>query len=589
MPVGQSPVEEIKARLDIAEVIGEYVPLKSAGPDRLKAKCPFHNEKTPSFMVSRDRQIFHCFGCGEGGDVLAFVQKLEGLDFPATLRLLAKKANITLPSFDPKLTSERTAILDALKFAASFFHEVFLHASAAEPARRYLLHERKLLDATVELFGLGYAPADWESCTNALKKKGVSEAHLVASGLAVRREKGSGIYDRFRNRITFPIRDPHGAVVGFGGRAMDANDPAKYINTPQTLVYNKSTVLYGMDLAKHEIRKQKVAVVVEGYMDCIASHQAGTTHVVASSGTALTEGQVLLLKRYAPTAALAFDMDPAGETAAKRGIAVAWKEGLDVKVISLPFGKDPDECIRREPAAWTTAITSAQPILDFYFSRTLDPRDRTKVQDKKEAAKILLPVLGMVADSIEQTHYLQKLATWLNVEEHILRQKLTVPQRRPSGAKDTVPTVDRHERLSQRLLGVLQLEPSAIAGLEKLIAPEVLPQPWQNLYKFLLVQYSSDHTPSADAWRQSAAQADPSLADALAIASLAVSDLTDATPVERHREVHAVATELARLWLGQELRQLTVALQRAEASKDANAVQELSTRFTTLTTQLRQL
>ncbi len=589
MTVVGSPIEEIKARLDIAEVIGEYVPLKPSGPERLKARCPFHNEKTPSFMVSRERQIYHCFGCGEGGDVLAFVQKMEGLDFPSTLRLLAKKANVPLPSYDPKLTSERTAILDALKLAASFYHEVLLRASAAESARQYLGHERKLLDETIEQFGLGYAPADWESCTNALKKKGITEARLVAAGLAVRREKGSGVYDRFRNRIMFPIRDPHGAVIGFGGRAMDANDPAKYINTPQTLVYNKSTVLYGLDLAKHEIRKQKVAVVVEGYMDCIASHQVGVTNVVASSGTALTEGQVLLLKRYAPTTALAFDMDPAGETAAKRGIAVAWKEGLDVKVISLPFGKDPDECIRQEPAAWTSAIGSSQPILDFYFSRTLDPRDSAKVQDKKDAAKILLPILGMVADSIEQTHYLQKLATWLNVDEHILRQKLTTPRNRPTTSNVPPPMVDRRERLSQRLLGVLQLEPSALPGVENVISPEALTQPWQNLYKFVLVQYSSDHTPSAEAWRQSAAQADPSLADAFAIASLAVSDLTDATPVERHREVHAVATELARLWLTHELRQLTVALQRAEASKDAKAVQELSNRFTTLTAQLRQL
>ncbi len=589
--LSSSPVEEVKARLDIAEVIGEYVPLKPAGPDRLKAKCPFHNEKTPSFMVSRERQIYHCFGCGEGGDVLAFVQKMEGLDFPGTLQLLAKKANVPLPAYDPKLTSERTAVLDALTLAASFYHEVLLRATAAAPARTYLMQERGLTEETVERFGLGYAPADWETCTNALKKKGITEARIVAAGLAVRREKGSGVYDRFRNRIMFPIRDPHGAVIGFGGRAMDASDPAKYINTPQTLVYNKSAVLYGLDLAKHEIRTQKVAVIVEGYMDCIASHQVGVANVVASSGTALTEGQVLLLKRYAPTAALAFDMDPAGETAAKRGIAVAWKEGVDVKVISLPFGKDPDECIRRDPAAWTSALGSAQPILDFYFSRTLDPRDRTKVQDKKEAARILLPVLALVTDAIEQTHYLQKLAAWLNVEEHILRQKLQPPQRhRQGGAGEAAPlVVDRRERLSQRLLGALQLEPSALGDVRDTIEAEALTQPWQALYKFVLLQYSSDHTPSADAWRQSAAQADPSLADALAIASLAVSDLTDATPVERHREVHAVATELARLWLSQELRLLTVALQKAEALKDASAVQELSNRFTTLTAHLRQL
>ncbi len=492
-----SPVEEVKSRLDIAEVIGEYIPLKPSGPERLRARCPFHNEKTPSFMVSRDRQIFHCFGCGEGGDVISFVQKMEGLEFPDALRLLAKKANIELPSFDPKLNSERAAVLEALKLAASFYHEVLLRATTAEQARRYVSKARRLNENTVEQFQLGFAPDAWDSLTVALKKRGVTEAHLVSAGLAVRREKGEGVYDRFRNRLMFPIRDAHGSVVGFGGRAMDEKEPAKYINTPQTLVYNKSTILFGLDTAKHEIRKQKVAVIVEGYMDCISSHQAGVTNVVASSGTALTDGQVLLLKRYAPTVALAFDMDPAGETAAKRGIAVAWKEGLDVKVISLPFGKDPDECIKQDPEGWFNAIGKAQPILDFYFSRTLDSRDRTNVQHKKEAAKILLPILATVADAIEQTHYVQKLARWLNVDEHILHQKLQPPKRKAGAEEKPVPVVDRKERLSQRLIGVLQLEPSAIPQAQQLLPPEALNGQWQDLYKFVLLQYSSDHTPQA--------------------------------------------------------------------------------------------
>lgn len=211
--------------------------------------------------------------------------------------------------------------------AASFYHEVLLRASTAEAARRYLANDRELTEETLERFTIGYAPESWDSVTLALRKRGVSEAHLVASGLVVRRDKGSGVYDRFRNRIMFPIHDPHGSVIGFGGRALSPDEPAKYINTPQTLVYNKSTVLYGLDLAKAEVRKQKVAVVVEGYMDCIASHQAGVTNVVASSGTALTEGQVLLLKRYAPTAAPAFDMHPAGETAAKRGLPWRGRKG----------------------------------------------------------------------------------------------------------------------------------------------------------------------------------------------------------------------------------------------------------------------
>lgn len=584
-----APIEEIKSRLDIAEVVGEYVPLKPSGPERLRARCPFHNEKTPSFMVSRDRQIFHCFGCGEGGDIFTFVQKMEGLEFPEALRLLAKKANVELPSYDPKLTSERTAIMEALALAASYYHEYFRKSKFAGGARDYLTLQRKLTDQTIDQFVIGYAPDSWDACIQALTKRGITEARLVESGLAIRRDKGQGIYDRFRNRIMFPIRDAHGAVVGFGGRAMDPNEPAKYINTPQTLVYNKSAVLYGLDLAKAEIRKQKLAVIVEGYMDCVASHQAGITNVVASSGTALTDGQVHLLKRYAPTAALAFDMDPAGETAAKRGIAVAWREGLDVKVISLPFGKDPDECIKQDPGAWSVAITKAQPILEFYFSRTLDVRDQNNVQHKKEAAKILLPILGTVTDSIEQTHYLQKLAQWLQVEEHILRRKLE-PAKVATRAPETAePHQDRHTLLAQRLLGLLQLEPSAVPTVMQHVSAEALSGIWQNLYKFVLLQYSEGHTQSVEAWRTAASQSDPTIADALTVAALAVSDLATATSVERHRELDAVVREIARLWLNHELTQVTQAIRQAETQKDPAALTPLTSRFTELTERLRKI
>lgn len=584
-----APIEEIKSRLDIAEVVGEYVPLKPSGPERLKARCPFHNEKTPSFMVSRDRQIFHCFGCGEGGDIFTFVQKMEGLEFSEALRLLAKKANVELPSYDPKLTTERTAILEALSLAASYYHEYLRKAKFAGGARDYLSLQRKLTEQTIDQFAIGYAPDSWDACIQALTKRGITEARLVESGLAIRRDKGQGMYDRFRNRIMFPIRDAHGAVVGFGGRAMDPNEPAKYINTPQTLVYNKSAVLYGLDLAKPEIRKQKIAVVVEGYMDCVASHQVGMTNVVASSGTALTDGQVLLLKRYAPTVALAFDMDPAGETAAKRGIAVAWREGLDVKVISLPFGKDPDECIKQDPGAWAEAIGKAQPILEFYFSRTLDVRDPANVQHKKEAAKILLPILGTVADSIEQTHYLQKLAQWLNVDEHILRRKLEPAK--PGATVDPAPEPrqDRHILLAQRLLGLLQLEPSAMPTVSGQLPVEALPGVWQNLYKFVLLQYSEGHTQSVEAWRTAASQSDTTIADALAVAALAVTDLATASSVERHRELDAVVREIARLWLSRELAQVSQAIHQAEARKDQTDLRPLTTRFTELAERLRKI
>ncbi|MFA6588572.1 MAG: DNA primase [Patescibacteria group bacterium] len=589
MVLVNSPVEEIKNKLDIAEVIGEYLPLKQAGPERLRARCPFHNEKTPSFMVSRDRQIFHCFGCGEGGDVITFVQKMEGLEFPEALRLLARKANVPLPQYDPKLTTERTKILDALKLAASYYHEYLLKAQAANQPREYLLKMRGLKPETIENFQLGYAPDAWDGLTLALKKRGISEAHLISSGLSIRREKGEGVYDRFRNRIMFPIRDPHGNTIGFGGRAMDENEPAKYINTPQTLVYNKSNVLYALDLAKAEIRKNKVAIVVEGYMDCIASHQAGVANVVASSGTALTENQVNLIKRYAPTAALAFDMDPAGENAAKRGIAVAWKQGLDVKVISLPFGKDPDECIKKDVSAWRQAISSAQPILDFYFSRTLDNRDAGNVQHKKEAAKILLPILSMVADPIEQAHYIQKFSEWLRVDENILRKKLTIMTKGEPERTILMPKVDRYETLSQRLLGLLQLEPTMIPEVAKNLPAEAFTGSWQSLYKFVQLQYSENNNFDPASWQTEAVKRDISLADSLAISTMAVADVSSATSVEKHREIEAVTHEIQRIWLAKKLQQLTQDLKQAERVGDKNQVEKLTQLFQELTQKVKKL
>jgi DNA primase len=493
-----------------------------------------------------------------------------------------------LPSYDPKLSSERTAILESLELAASYFHEFLLHAKAAEGARSYLQEKRGLTSTTIEQFNIGYAPDAWDGLTQALRKRKVTDPHLLASGLAIKREKGSGLYDRFRNRLMFPIRDPHGAVIGFGGRALDPAEPAKYINTPQTLVYNKSTVLFGLDLAKSEIRKQKQVVVVEGYMDCATSHQAGVANVVASSGTALTEGQVLLLKRYAPTAALAFDMDPAGETAAKRGIAVAWREGLDVRVVSLPYGKDPDECICNNIQDWRDAIAHAQPILDFYFSRTLDSRDRAEVQDKKEAAKILLPIVALVANPIEQTHYLQKLSQWLQVDEVILRRQL-LPKTERTKSKESMPvSVDRRELLSQQLLGLLVLEPSAMPTVKERLSVEAFaPGIWQDLYRIYISQYSETHQTQRETWRPTIAERDAGLADALAVANLAASTFEGSTAVERHREIEFIAEAMQGLWLRRELEQLTLALKQAEAKKDVASVRELSQRFDELTTKLK--
>lgn len=423
-----SQTDEIKSKIDIIDLISEYVALKPAGAN-WKALCPFHNEKTPSFMVSRDKQIWHCFGCGEGGDIFEFIQKIEGVEFPEALRILADKAGVKLKKVDPQIISQKTKLLDILKVAAEFFHLSLLKTEEGKIARDYL-EERKLRPETVKDFKLGYAPDSWDKLLNFLEKKGFGKNDIFLSGLVVKNEKGQ-LYDRFRLRLMFPINDHHGNVVGFTGRILDKtkqDQGGKYVNTPQTLIYNKSQVIYGLDRAKNEIKKKDLAVIVEGNMDVIASHQAGIKNVVASSGTALTLEQLKLLKRYTNNIALSFDADLAGQAAAERGIDTALALGFNIRVIQLPREldgeaiKDPDECIKHSAEYWQKAIAEAISIMDFYFEKTFSRFDKNKPQDRKEISIRLLKQIAKLPNKIEQDFWLVKLARQMEVPENILRE-----------------------------------------------------------------------------------------------------------------------------------------------------------------------
>ncbi|MEK7139605.1 MAG: DNA primase, partial [Patescibacteria group bacterium] len=336
-----APTEEIKAKIDVVDLVGEYVKLTPGGAN-WKGRCPFHAEKTPSFMVSRDKQIWHCFGCSEGGDIFTFIQKIEGLDFPDALRLLANRAGVAIKQEDPSIASQRTRLLNLNNLAAQYFHRVLRDSQLARGAREYLV-KRGVDDLTVDNWQLGYAPDSWDTTSKFLASKGYSEHEIFLAGLSIRREKASGFYDRFRNRLVFPIRDVHGHVIAFSCRALDPESTeAKYINTSQTPLFNKGQVLFGLDQAKTASRESKYVVVVEGNLDVITSHQFGVTPVVATCGTALTEEHVNLIKRYAPTVILSFDQDAAGQKAAERGVAIALRGGLAVKLLTMPSGEDPD-------------------------------------------------------------------------------------------------------------------------------------------------------------------------------------------------------------------------------------------------------
>ncbi len=457
-------VEQIKARLDIVQVIGEYVPLRKAGIN-FTARCPFHTEKSPSFYVSPSRQTFKCFGCNEGGDVFTFIQKFEGLDFRDALALLAKRAGVELPEFKPGERSQRQRLLDANEAACQLFQSQLPSSAAAA----YL--ERRGVNAeAVRDFRLGYA-APGSQLLEALTARGFSTSELSAAGLAKpSQNQPGGYYDTFRHRLTFPLRNVHGQVVGFTARVLDDADQPKYLNSGQSDVYSKAQLLYNADQAKEYVRRAGYAILVEGNMDCVAVHQAGMRHVVGVCGTALTDDQLRLLRRFTDKIMVALDADLAGDAASRRGVDLAWQHGFELKRVVLPpWAKDPDECIARDPNAWAEAVRTAVPIVDYYVQRAQEGNDLSTLQGKKAAARQLLPIIAKLADPVEQTHYLQLLGRMVNVDEAQLRkvlpgqrvevrsQKLEVQQ--PAEAK---VAVDRPYGVAVRLLALLWRHAAAV-------------------------------------------------------------------------------------------------------------------------------
>ena len=339
-----SDTDLIKDKIDIVDFIGEYIQLRPAG-SRHKACCPFHQEKSPSFMVSRERQSWHCFGCGKGGDVFSFLQEMEGMDFVEALKYLAGRAGVELTTKVDNVRTDQKAKLKSINIeAARFFHKFLVQMDAAKGARAYLT-ERGVSDETIQEWQIGFIPDQWDLLTQYLLKKGFGIDDLVLAGLTIKRDgadrnTGRGFYDRFRGRIMFPICDIHGSVAGFTGRVLVETEHSggKYVNTPETPLFDKSRLMFGLHKAKQPIKQEQIIVMVEGQMDVIACHQAGMKYVVATSGTALTEHHVQLLKRYAPDLYLAFDSDSAGERAAKRGIELALEAGMHVKIIQIPEG-----------------------------------------------------------------------------------------------------------------------------------------------------------------------------------------------------------------------------------------------------------
>ncbi|PIT94090.1 DNA primase [Candidatus Falkowbacteria bacterium CG10_big_fil_rev_8_21_14_0_10_43_11] len=497
-----SQIEEIKQRLDLVDLIKEYIQLKPAGLN-FKARCPFHNEKTPSFMVSPEKQIWHCFGCGSGGDHFEFIKKLEGIEFVEALRILADKAGVKLDYHNPEVHSRRTKLLDLCDAAASFWQQKLKTDKEAELVRKYLAG-RGVADQTIDDFILGYSPDSWDETIKHLQNKGYSLLEIGQAGLSVIGKQGKP-FDRFRGRLIFPIRNVHGQTVGFGARKMKEDDQGgKYVNSPQTEFYNKSDILYNLDQAKAEIKRLDYVILVEGYMDVLACHQAGTKNVVAVSGTSLTQGQINILKRYTENVMIAFDADVAGTLANLRGIDLAWRAGLNVKVIHLPAGQDPDDLIRQDKDQWRELVLKSENFMDYIFAVTLAGLDLTRVDHKKKAAQQLLKVISQLGDEVETAHFVQKLAGDLAIAEEPLRSKLMEIKSKNTGSQSTGPagqaapltkTINHEEVLGERLLVLLFKFPGQIGVISQKIDPEFLGQPWlEEVYKKLIIYYNKNQS-----------------------------------------------------------------------------------------------
>jgi DNA primase len=533
-------VEEIKARLDIIDIVSENVQLKRSGKN-YTGFCPFHaNTRTPAFVVWPETGTWRCFGeCNDGGDIFKYVMKREGWDFPEALRQLAQRAGVELRPLTPQETEQREAhdsLRSLLESATNYFKHQLLNNPEGKIALDYL-HRRGLTDETIKVFELGYAPDGWETMVNHFLEKGYNPKDLVAAGLASEREDGS-LYSRFRNRVIFPIRDHRERMAGYGARALSDEDMPKYLNSPQSELFDKSALLYGLDKARRSIRSDDQVVIVEGYLDVIAPYQAGYTNLVSPMGTALTEEQLRLLKRLTRRIVLALDADAAGAKATLRGLQVAREtldreadpvfnaRGLlhsearlkaDIRVSMLPEGKDPDEVVQEDPQLWQKLIENAQPIVVHVMQTLAADKNIEDPKVKTEVVQQVMPLIQDLPSAVERDTYIQQLARLLKVDERTLlaerptSRRPNRPIRRKPGIESTDTTPQPRiragaggniQQMEAHCLSVLVREPELIYKIDRSLKQANLPQisaedfqvtTHQEIFKAAVQSLTQDH------------------------------------------------------------------------------------------------
>ena len=609
-------VEDIKDRLDIVEFIGRYVPLKKAGRT-YKGLCPFHSEKTPSFVVYPDDGHYHCFGCGQSGDIFTFVMKAENMEFGDALRLLAERAGVPLVTEPQAIAQDRARerLRELNAAAAHYYHNLLLRAPEAQVARDFLAR-RGVNAETIVGWELGYSLESWEGLTAHLVGRGFAVEDMLAAGLVRQRsqeaqpEPGSrplgraDVHDYFHGRVMFPIRDARGNVTGFGARTLGSDQP-KFLNSPQTQLFDKSATLFGIDHAREPIRSAGQAIIVEGYLDVLIAHQMGITNVVASLGTALTERQLGQLKKLGKSLVLALDADAAGDEATLRGLTTArevmdrvavpvptWR-GLvqfeyrlkaDLRILSLPRGEDPDNVILRSVDEWRELVQHAEPVVDFYFRQAASRLDLTSPKGKSAAVEQLLPIIKEIDDQVAQSHYISRLSSLVQVDERLLLARLRSLRAGQStaAASPAAPTQARRPLGQEEYCLAQLLGHAELAELMSDLRDDDFGDPVNRRIFALVMGQHRDRRPID--LQELAERLDPALQERVtALASLSES-LPPAADEDLENEALVAAIRVRLANRKQRLERITFALRDPETATDA----DLAGRFTAESEELRQ-
>lgn len=597
-----SQVEEIKNKLNVVDVIGGYIKLTKTGIN-YRGVCPFHSEKKPSFFVSPSRQMWHCFGCGAGFSIFDFVMKIEGIEFGDALRILAQKAGVELKRENIQLKTERARLYEICNLASLFF-EKQLGSGVGKEAEDYLL-KRGIKAENIRKWRLGYSPDTWNSLTDFLVGKGYQRNEVVKAGLAIEKENNrSDSYDRFRGRIMFPVFDLNSQVVGFGGRVFKqaADEIAKYINTPQTLIYDKSNLLYGLHAAKLDVRKQNQCVVTEGYTDVIMCHQAGFTNTVAASGTALTSQHLNILKRYSENLVLAFDADMAGDTATKRGINLAQEQGFNLKVIGNYLkDSDPADIILKNPSTWSEYLGQARSIMDYYIESAFAHVDKNIPEGKKEIGRIVLPPIKRIQNKIEQSHWVQKLSQMLGVKEEfiieeLLKIRLTASESFPSPTLNVeskaLGSEGRKSLIEERIVSIILKNPDTVSFVEESHYPlfsEAIRHFLVEVKKILSASVQTNEglleKDFKEVFKDSLSKMELDMQVKSFLATLALrADMADVEDGEE--EMKLCLLQLENLDLKEKLNRISEDIKKAELEKNWQKVDSLIEEFSKLTKKL---